>query len=532
MATYSFHIKSQPITKYGNKLDAAAHFDYIDREGQYKNREDLIASGSSNMPEWSPTPYHYWEAASLYERKNGNAYREITWALPSELPDAANEKLVKEFCEQTFGDKFTYSYAIHSKESSDPEHDNVHVHIMFNERELTKDREYDNPEDHFARYTESNGVSSGYKKEEAFRKKAMIYTLRERAATLTNQYYEKYYLEERVDHRSFKDQQKALLEAGRFSEAAKFDNVKPQKRVPAAQYYKEKNHVKEMGTVEINKIHNELAKEMRLQKDKLYQNFYKQDVIYVANIKDYFGDLKYNADKKIQDFTNQINALRKDKVSDKALDTWAKNQIVKGYSKRAKQLNSFIKTGEYKNSLGELSFNQIEELKAAKKELAALEAKIPHDQLQQKKEEILHRNHEIDITIKSLYAKIKPLEGTSKKYARILDGLQKIPSDQVVALVKPNGIIIKNNSINNNAVQSKQPTNRATISKLPNPNQERPFEKSYDKSVSKRNMINSLASKIERKLDSLAISNKGGFIAKKELTLDDLQEMLHNGLEL
>ena len=68
MATYSFNIKSQPKTKYGSKLNAAAHFDYIDRDGAYKNREDLLAYGSGNMPDWAPTPHHYWEAASLYER--------------------------------------------------------------------------------------------------------------------------------------------------------------------------------------------------------------------------------------------------------------------------------------------------------------------------------------------------------------------------------------------------------------------------------------------------------------------------------
>ena len=155
MATYSFNIKSQPKTKYRSKLNAAAHFDYIDRDGAYKNREDLLAYGSGNMPDWAPTPHHYWEAASLYERANGNAYREITWALPSELPLWANESLVQEFCQETFGEKFTYSYAIHSKDSSDPEHDNVHVHIMFNERELTKDRIYDDPKWHFTRYTET-----------------------------------------------------------------------------------------------------------------------------------------------------------------------------------------------------------------------------------------------------------------------------------------------------------------------------------------------------------------------------------------
>ena len=81
MATYSFNIKSQPKTKYGSKLNAAAHFDYIDRDGAYKNREDLLAYGSGNMPDWAPTPHHYWEAASLYERANGNAYRESLYVI-------------------------------------------------------------------------------------------------------------------------------------------------------------------------------------------------------------------------------------------------------------------------------------------------------------------------------------------------------------------------------------------------------------------------------------------------------------------
>ena len=189
MATYSFNIKSQPKTKYGSKLNAAAHFDYIDRDGEYKNREDLLAYGSGNMPDWAPTPHHYWEAASLYERANGNAYREITWALPSELPLWANESLVQEFCQETFGEKFTYSYAIHSKDSSDPEHDNVHVHIMFNERELTKDRTYDDPKWHFTRYTETDGFPVGYCKSREFMQKATVHKLRERAADLTNKYY-------------------------------------------------------------------------------------------------------------------------------------------------------------------------------------------------------------------------------------------------------------------------------------------------------------------------------------------------------
>ena len=315
MATYSFNIKSQPKTKYGSKLNAAAHFDYIDRDGAYKNREDLLAYGSGNMPDWAPTPHHYWEAASLYERANGNAYREITWALPSELPLWANESLVQEFCQETFGEKFTYSYAIHSKDSSDPEHDNVHVHIMFNERELTKDRTYDDPKWHFTRYTETDGFPVGYCKSREFMQKATVHKLRERAADLTNKYYKDFDMQERVDHRSFKNQKKALIEEGRFSEAAKFDNVEPQRRIPAAQYYKEKNLQQHIEPDQINKIHNEMSKEIRKQQEELYQEFYNQNVVYAVNLKDYFGDLKYQNIEAAKQELSEISKISKESMN-------------------------------------------------------------------------------------------------------------------------------------------------------------------------------------------------------------------------
>ena len=532
MATYSFNIKSQPKTKYGSKLNAAAHFDYIDRDGAYKNREDLLAYGSGNMPDWAPTPHHYWEAASLYERANGNAYREITWALPSELPLWANESLVQEFCQETFGKKFTYSYAIHSKDSSDPEHDNVHVHIMFNERELTKDRTYDDPKWHFTRYTETDGFPVGYKKEEAFRKKAMYYKLRERAADLTNKYYKDFDMEERVDHRSFKDQKKALIEEGRFSEAAKFDNVEPQRRIPAAQYYQEKNLQQHIEPDQINKIHNEMSKEIRKQQEELYQEFYNQNVVYAVNLKDYFGDLKYQNVEATKQLQNEIKELRKDQVPEQAIETWAKNQIVKGYSKKAKALKSIIETSLWKEKEGMLSIDGREKFNKAKADLATLESKIPSDLLEQKKQAIIEHNQEINNKIKPLYGKIKPLQAKAKKYDRILQYLNTIPNDTVIARIKDKSIIINNNGIDNQDNINKTRQNIGEKHKLPNANQERPQQKSYATSLNKAKIISNIANKIERKVDNIVISNEGGFVATKELTAEDIQEMAHHGQEL
>lgn len=533
MATYSFNIKQQPVTKYGKKLNAATHLDYIDRNGSYKNREDLIASGSDNLPDWAPTARHYWEAASMYERANGNAYREITWALPSELSDTVNEELVQEFCQETFGEKFTYSYAIHSKPSSDPEHDNVHVHIMFNERELDPNRVYDNPEWHFARYTEVDGIEVGYRKHIEFREKKTLYQLRERAADLTNKYYEGFLMEERVDHRSFKNQKAALEAEGRFSEAEKL-NVEPKKRIPAAQYYKEQREIRQTLKPEeqINKAHNELANEIRKEKEALFKKYHDQLIVYAVNLKDYFGDLRYEANQQVKALEKQIQELRKEKVSDKAIETWAKNQIVKGYSKKAKSLKSTIEISTYKFEKGMLSGEGFVKLQEAKKELEKLEASIPPDALEQRKQAIIQRNQEIEEKIKPLYAAMKPLQSKVKKYDRILGQLKKIPNDAVIGVIKQGGIIINKNSIKNH-IAGKNTSDMQTISgKIVNANQPRPKEKSYATSPKKSHMVASIAKNIERKIDSMVISNEGGFVATKELTAEDIQEMAHHGQEL
>lgn len=76
---------------------------------------------------------------------------------------------------------------------------------------------------------------------------------------------------------------KALIEEDRFSEAAKFDNVEPQRRIPAAQYYKEKKLHQHIEPEQINKIHNEMSKEVRKQQEELYQEFYNQ-ILYMLSI--------------------------------------------------------------------------------------------------------------------------------------------------------------------------------------------------------------------------------------------------------
>ena len=70
---------------------AAAHADYIAREGQHErgDDDDVVHRESGHMPEWAQDdPRTYWAAADAHERANGRLYRDIEFALPKELSRA------------------------------------------------------------------------------------------------------------------------------------------------------------------------------------------------------------------------------------------------------------------------------------------------------------------------------------------------------------------------------------------------------------------------------------------------------------
>ena len=77
--------------KVGKAGKAAPHSEYIDRDEEKKLKQeqaetDLEHSAYGNMPKWAEhNPIAFWEAADLYERKNGSTYREYEIALPREM---------------------------------------------------------------------------------------------------------------------------------------------------------------------------------------------------------------------------------------------------------------------------------------------------------------------------------------------------------------------------------------------------------------------------------------------------------------
>lgn len=193
--------------KVGGKGKAAAHAQYIAREGKYsgyEQYEDLEATGRGNMPAWAEhNPAHFWAAADQFERANGATYREIEVALPRELTPDQRRDLVEDFIQQELGDRHAYQWAIHCPAAAIEGGEQPHAHIMYSERTIDGiDRD---PEQYFKRYNAKAPERGGCRKDSAGTPERLQAT-RERWATIQNAHLERHGHAERVDHRSLADQ--------------------------------------------------------------------------------------------------------------------------------------------------------------------------------------------------------------------------------------------------------------------------------------------------------------------------------------
>jgi MobA/MobL family len=206
MASYHCTVKA------GAKGKASAHADYISRAGKYSEGdryEDLEATTHGNMPEWSAhNPAHFWRASDTYERVNGTAYREIEVALPRVFTPSQRLDLIQEFIKQELGDKHAYQFAIHKPNAAIEDGEQPHAHIMFSER--IRDGIDRDPAEYFKRYNAKTPGKGGCKKASggklAKERTAELVALRERWAEVQNKHLEKHGHNDRVDHRSLKDQ--------------------------------------------------------------------------------------------------------------------------------------------------------------------------------------------------------------------------------------------------------------------------------------------------------------------------------------
>ena len=166
------HTSKAPTVKNNGKTKKAVscvkRFRYITRTKEYANHKDHAEKveyvKSGNMPSFAENrPDLFWEAAELYERKNGRTATSIVLALPKELTAEQRieltEKIIEQFCNKF---NFPYSAAIHNHKGAISGQDQPHLHLMFSERALD---EFDRTaEQFFKRYNDKNPANGGARK--------------------------------------------------------------------------------------------------------------------------------------------------------------------------------------------------------------------------------------------------------------------------------------------------------------------------------------------------------------------------------
>ena len=204
--------------KVGGAGKGAAHSAYIAREGKYEAMlergagEKLEHVEHGNMPDWAKDrPLNFWEAADVYERKNGSVYREFELALPRELSPEQRRELVQDFVRREIGDRHTYTFAIHCPRASLAGGEQPHAHIMWSER--TRDSIERDPEQYFKRANKAAPEKGGCLKSNRFsggktgdERRLAIQGVRANWAAVQNSHLERAGHTARVDHRSLKTQ--------------------------------------------------------------------------------------------------------------------------------------------------------------------------------------------------------------------------------------------------------------------------------------------------------------------------------------
>ena len=177
---------------------AAAHAQYIARDGQYERRGGVELVESGNMPEFArENPQAFWQAADAFERANGRTYRELQIALPRELSGEQRIELAQEATRKFLGDRFAYTMAVHTPLAKD-NIEQPHMHLMFSERAID-DRTRELPEEQFFK-------RNGAKKDRDWTTTEKLVEVREKWVETMNAAMERQGHEQRLDHRSWESQ--------------------------------------------------------------------------------------------------------------------------------------------------------------------------------------------------------------------------------------------------------------------------------------------------------------------------------------
>ena len=163
------HVLKNSSQKPSKNSSAVQRFHYITRTKNFENHKENIAEKlefmqSGNMPHFAQNkPDEFWQAADIYERKNGRVCSSLVVALAKELTAAQRSELAEQFIAE-FADRyqFPYSCAIHNHQGSLGGQEQPHLHLMYSERSV--DEIERTPEQFFKRYNPKNPQKGGAQK--------------------------------------------------------------------------------------------------------------------------------------------------------------------------------------------------------------------------------------------------------------------------------------------------------------------------------------------------------------------------------
>lgn len=198
MALYHLHVS---VGSKAKGQSAKAKHEYVAREGRYaKDSRELLYIESGNMPAWVASPKAYWEKADVYERANGRLFVEVEFALPKELDEDERVGLAREFAKSlTDTERLPYTLSIHRGKGHNP-----HAHLVISERK--NDGIERAPDRWFRRYDSNDSKRGGAQKSETLSNPEWLQETRETWAKMANEALERVGLQDRIDHRSYKDQ--------------------------------------------------------------------------------------------------------------------------------------------------------------------------------------------------------------------------------------------------------------------------------------------------------------------------------------
>jgi hypothetical protein len=193
---------------------------YLERERDGSGKDDLVAHGSGNLPDWTHgSAALFWEAADVLERKNSTVSRQIEIALPRELSPQGREELAADIREVLMGTQFAHSWAIHEPMARDGSGIMPHMHLMFSPR-----RQDDDQARTMAQWFKQVN-HGGVRPDASWKTKGRLYDVRAAVALLSNAALAREGIEAAVDHRSLEarglSRDPARYEAGNRADEAR-----------------------------------------------------------------------------------------------------------------------------------------------------------------------------------------------------------------------------------------------------------------------------------------------------------------------